>query len=170
MPSFWAKCDIVTPPTEKWAFFRTFSRAPHQGPTLEKFCWRIIRVGLCPFIICTIGYYPWRGLGNHDLREEKEKDEKRESIHYQNIRRTPTRRRRIMMNMNMHYANDMQMSRQTESQVHSRVHEFNQNLSPASNVFAEQIEHCQGAGSGTRPTSLPATPQLMDSATLSAHF
>ena len=31
MPSFWAKCDIVTPPTEKWAFFRTFSRAPPPG-------------------------------------------------------------------------------------------------------------------------------------------
>ena len=31
MPSFWAKCDIVTPPTEKWAFFRTFSRPPPPG-------------------------------------------------------------------------------------------------------------------------------------------
>jgi hypothetical protein len=29
--SFWAKCDIVTPPTEKWAFCRTFSRAPPPG-------------------------------------------------------------------------------------------------------------------------------------------
>ena len=45
----------------------TFSRAPHEGAKLVKFCWRIIRARLCPFIICTIGYYPWRGLGNRDL-------------------------------------------------------------------------------------------------------
>ena len=68
MPRFRAKCDIVTTPTETWAFFGTFSRpSPHEGAKLVKFCWRNLRARLCPFIICTIGYYPWRGLGNHDL-------------------------------------------------------------------------------------------------------
>ena len=64
-----------------------------------KFCWRIIRARLCPFIICTIGYYPWRGLGNHDLT--KIVIEKRKKLHLQNtsLRRSArglSRRRRKM--------------------------------------------------------------------------
>ena len=44
------------PTHQKWAFFAYFLAPRHQGATLDKFCWRIIRVGLWPFIIRAIGY------------------------------------------------------------------------------------------------------------------
>ena len=96
MRSFFSEMRYSDPTHRKVGIFRTFSRAPHQGAKLEKFCWGIIRVGLCPFIICTIGYYPWHGLGNHDLTKDVIEKE-RESIHLQNIRRAPIRRRLIAL-------------------------------------------------------------------------
>ena len=71
--------------------------------------------------------------------------------------------------MNMHYANDMQMSRQTESLTHSLlISRFNQNLPPASNVFAE---HCQGAGSGKYKPDLQFAPcySVAESAAMKMH-